>query len=458
MRRWVEAHAGSHWKWLYPGMQVKRWVLLLTVGVAMLSVGLATLFDKMRTHPALWLFKQWKTWEWPTSVCIAVWGMLGGVVTVLAVVQLNRSLLAAFMRPEHLNVVDVVYEHRRRRGGPKVVAIGGGTGLSTLLRGLKAYTDNITAIVTVADDGGSSGRLRRELRVLPPGDFRNCIAALADDEALITRLFQYRFSEGTGLSGHNFGNLFIAAMTAITGSFDRALIESSRVLAVRGQVLPSTLHNVVLYADVREDRPGAEPRWERVWGESRIPMLAQGRVIERVFLQPEDPPAYPEAVRAILDADLIVIGPGSLFTSVLPNFLVPDIAAAVRASPAVKVYVCNVATQRGETDGFGVHEHVQALQSHVGNGLFELVLANDYFPIPQPPGEGITWVHLPTAEMMKTGGYRVITDDLVDREQLWRHEPDKLARRLLALYQEEVRAREESLWEPFTSCPAGWKT
>ncbi len=450
MRRRVRAHTGSHWKWLYPGMQVKRWVGLLMVGVAMLSIGLATLFEMMGVHPARLFLEQWRAWELPAFAYIAGWGMLGGAITILAVVQLNRSLLAAFMRPGHPNVVDVVYEHRRRRGGPKVVAIGGGTGLSTLLCGLKAYTDNITAIVTVADDGGSSGRLRRELRVLPPGDFRNCIAALADDEALTTQLFQYRFSEGTGLSGHNFGNLFIAAMTAITGSFDQALIESSRVLAVRGRVLPSTLQSVVLYADVREDRPGAEPRWERVWGESRIPTLAQGRVIERVFLQPEDPPAYPEAVRAILDADLIVIGPGSLFTSVLPNFLVPDIVEAVRASRAVKVYVCNVATQRGETDGFGVHEHVRALQSHVGDDLFELVLANDHFPIPQPPGEGVAWVHLPTAEMMKAGGYRVITDDLVDREQPWRHEPDKLARRLLMLYQEEVRAREEVLQDLFS--------
>ncbi|MCS7221574.1 MAG: uridine diphosphate-N-acetylglucosamine-binding protein YvcK [Anaerolineae bacterium] len=441
MRKWVKAHAGSHWKWLYPGMQVKRWVLLLIAGVAMLSVGLATLFDKLRTHPAFRFLGEWETWRLPASLYIAGWGMLGGAVTVLAIVQLNRSLLSAFMRPDHPNVVDVVYEHRRRRGGPKVVAIGGGTGLSTLLRGLKAYTDNITAIVTVADDGGSSGRLRRELQVLPPGDFRNCIAALADDEALITQLFQYRFSEGAGLCGHNFGNLFIAAMTAITGSFDRALVESSRVLAVRGQVLPSTLRSVVLYADVREDRPGSEPRWERIWGESSIPTLAQGRVIERVFLQPEDPPAYPEAVRAILDADLIVIGPGSLFTSVLPNLLVPDITAAVRASPAVKVYVCNVATQRGETEGFGVHEHVRALQSHVGSDLFELVLANDHFPTSYPPGEGVAWVHLPTAEMIKSGGYRMITDDLVDPEQPWRHKPDKLARRLLSLYHEEVARR-----------------
>lgn len=329
-------------------------------------------------------------------------------------------------------------ENLSLQGQPKVVAIGGGTGLSSLLRGLKAYTHHITAIVTVADDGGSSGRLREELGVLPPGDFRNCIAALADDEALMTKLFQYRFGEGNGLGGHNFGNLFIAAMAAVTGSFDRALVESSRVLAVRGRVLPSTMKSVTLCAEVREEGSEGEPRWRRVQGESRIPQAAQGHVIERVFLQPEDPPAYPEAVRAILEADLIVAGPGSLFTSVLPNLLVPDIAAAIRASRAVRVYVCNVATQRGETDGFGVHEHVQALQAHVGWDLFPLVLANDHFPHEHPPGKGVTWVHLPTAEAMATGGYRVVTASLVDPERPWRHNPDRLAKVLLALYQKEI--------------------
>ncbi len=446
MRRGATAHTGGHWKWLYPGMQVKRWIGLLVVGVAMLSLGLATLFSQSLVQdPSPSPFLPLGLQNLPVGVRIAIWSLLGSVLTLVAVVQLNRSLLAAFMRPDQPNVVDVVYEHRRRRGGPKVVAIGGGTGLSTLLRGLKMYTDNITAIVTVADDGGSSGRLREELGVLPPGDFRNCIAALADDEALTTQLFQYRFREGVGLNGHSFGNLFLAAMTAVTGSFDRALAESSRVLAVRGRVLPSTLKNVILCADVREEKPGAEPGWRRVQGESRIPALAQGHVIERVFLQPEDPPAYPEAVRAILEADLIVAGPGSLFTSVLPNLLVPDIAGAIRASQAVKVYVSNVATQRGETDGFGVHEHIRALQIHVGQDLFQLVLANDHFPAPHPPGEGVTWVHLPTPHAMAAGGYRVITDDLVDLEQPWRHASDKLARRLLALYREEMTAQAETV-------------
>ena len=203
----------------------------------------------------------------PRLARAALVGALGVGAVVLALVQLSRSLLAPFVRPGSEPVVETVYRHRQRERGPKVVAIGGGTGLSTLLRGLKEYTSNITAIVTVADDGGSSGRLRRELGVLPPGDFRNCIAALADSESLTTQLFQYRFNEGQGLDGHSFGNLFIAAMAGVTGSFESALAESSRVLAVQGRILPSTLQDVTLMADLREE---VEGRLSRVAGESCI--------------------------------------------------------------------------------------------------------------------------------------------------------------------------------------------
>ncbi|MGQ9598501.1 MAG: gluconeogenesis factor YvcK family protein [Anaerolineae bacterium] len=313
---------------------------------------------------------------------------------------------------------------------PKVVAIGGGTGLATLLRGLKAYTPFITAIVTVADDGGSSGRLRRELGILPPGDFRNCIAALADDEALLTQLFQYRFGQGEGLEGHCLGNLLITALAAITGSFERAILEAGRVLAVRGRILPSTLEDVTLVADLKRppDHDGAPDSLMRVQGESAIPKMGQS--IERVFLRPERVRAYPNSVRAILEADLIIAGPGSLFTSVLPNLLVEDIRRAIRASSGLKVYVCNVATQPGETDGFDVGRHVNALQRHVGRDLFPLVLANNHLlsssenphlrPVVQsyPPNEG----------------YQVIEADLVDRSAPWRHDSKKLAEALMRLY------------------------
>jgi uncharacterized cofD-like protein len=319
------------------------------------------------------------------------------------------------------------------RLAPKVVAIGGGTGLSSLLRGLKSHTPHITAIVTVADDGGSSGRLRRDLGVLPPGDFRNCIAALADDEALITKLFQYRFGEGCELNGHSFGNLFIAALGAVTGSFERAILEAGRVLAIQGRILPSTLENVTLVADLRE-RPGPEdskPGLTRVLGESSIPKA--GQPIERVFIRPEGARAYPEAVRAILDADLIIAGPGSLFTSVLPNLLVGDIRRAVAASSALRVYVCNVATQPGETDGFDVGQHVAALQRHVGESLFPFVMANSD-PIASVDGSSTVPVD---PHYVPSPNYRVIAASLADPATPWRHHPGKLAARIMDFYHGE---------------------
>lgn len=320
------------------------------------------------------------------------------------------------------------YEGEQR--APKVVAIGGGTGLSTLLRGLKAFTPYLTAIVTVADDGGSSGRLRRELGVLPPGDFRNCIAALADDEALITQLFQYRFGQGECLDGHSFGNLFITALVAVTGSFERAILEAGRVLAVQGRILPSTLEDVMLVADLRDAaEPDAVPTGlTRVQGESAIPKA--GQPIERVFLRPDGARAYPEAVRALLDADIIVAGPGSLFTSVLPNLLVQDIRRAVKASKALKLYVCNVATQPGETDGFDVGQHVTALQRHVGQGLFPHVLANDN-PIPSSEQPHLRPVAL---RYPANCGYEVIANDLVDEAVPWRHDASKVAEQVMCLY------------------------
>jgi uncharacterized cofD-like protein len=310
---------------------------------------------------------------------------------------------------------------------PKVVAIGGGTGLSALLRGLKVHTPHITAIVTVADDGGSSGRLRRELGVLPPGDFRNCIAALADDEALMTKLFQYRFGQASDLNGHSFGNLFITALAAVTGSFERALVEAGRVLAVQGRILPSTLEQVTLVADVRDETPGLT----RVQGESSIPRA--GAPIERVFLRPEEARAYPAAVRAILKADLIVAGPGSLFTSVLPNLLVRDIQRAVSASRALKVYVCNVATQLGETDGFDVGQHMSALERHVGQGFFQYVMANSNV---SKASHDLEMVALNYPE---DAGYTVVASDLVDADVPWHHDSKRLAREIMHFYQTEKK-------------------
>ena len=318
---------------------------------------------------------------------------------------------------------------QRTGRGPNIVAIGGGNGLASLLRGLKEYSFNLTAIVTVADDGGSSGRLRRSLGVLPPGDFRNCIAALADDEALITQLFRYRFADGDGVDGHSFGNLFITAMAGITGSFEKALLESSRVLAIQGRVVPSTLADVTLVADVID--PAQVPaesgqRVSRVEGESQIPRLSGA--IRRLYLQPDNPPAYPEAIQAVLAAGLILAGPGSLFTSVLPNLLVRDLAAAIRASRALKVYICNVATQPGETAGFSVGDHLQALERHAGPGLFPNVLAN----IPEDRKYEVEWVRLDWPDRPDV---QVVTADMVDPHSPWRHDSRKLARTLMDLFE-----------------------
>jgi len=310
----------------------------------------------------------------------------------------------------------------------QIAAIGGGTGLASLLRGLKKHSSNITAIITVADDGGSSGKLRRELGVLPPGDFRNCLVALADDEGLLAQLFQYRFAQNA-VDGHSFGNLFITAMSSITGGFDKALQESCKVLAVRGRILPSTLENVTLCADLEGEEPVVE-------GESAIPK--SGLPIERVFLRPDRVRAYPGAVRAILAADLIVIGPGSLYTSVLPNLLVKDLIKAIRASRAIKAYVCNMAIQPGETDGYDAADHLAALERHVGPGLFDYALINNRFDMTLPE-------HLPREELVassqeKIEGYRVVAADLVDLSNPWRHDPHKLAAALMQLYKENFKA------------------
>ena len=411
-------------KWLTPGMGVKRWILLLACGIALLTLGFDSLLRQFYPLPKVFYYA---TLQFiPRGLRAGLFGVLGLAAIVTALARLNRALLAPFVANDPEAVANAIYHYRRRGRGPKVVAIGGGYGLSVLLRGLKRYTSNITAIVTVADDGGSSGRLRRELGVLPPGDLRNCIVALADDEALMTQLFQYRFGNGAGLDGHSFGNLFITAMAEVTGSCERAILESSKVLAIQGQVVPSTLHDVTLMADLRD-----ETGLSRVSGESHIPKV--GGEIERVYLEPEGVPAYPGAVRALLDADLIVAGPGSLYTSVLPNLLVPDIVQAIAASRALKVYVCNVATQCGETEGYNAGDHVAALEAHVGSGLFPVVLANDNLDVDFQAPDGATLVR---PEFPPNTRYRVVTADLVDPAQPRRHDSRKLARLLIRLVEE----------------------
>lgn len=408
--------------WLIPGMGVKRWIGLLLLGTTLVGLGLAyLLIEFYRAEAMPWLPGVLTLQFLPRPLRGLLIGGLGLLLMLIAIAQINRNVLAPFVRPGQ-SVAQAVSDYRRRGRGPKIVAIGGGTGLATLLRGLKAHTSNLTAIVTVADDGGSSGRLRQTLGVLPPGDFRNCIAALADDEALTTQLFQYRFGGRKDVGGHSFGNLFITAMAEVAGSFEKGLLESSKVLNIRGRVLPSTLSDVTLIGEViGEGRAVAV-----VTGESKI--TAMHGQIQQVHLQPEDPPAYPGAVRALLEADLIVLGPGSLYTSLIPNLLVPDLTAAIKASRALKVYVCNTATQPGETDGYSALDHVQAIERHTESGLFPLVLANTNQGGKLRPH--LAWV---AVDSSANGARRLITADLADEAHPWRHDSTKLAAALMTL-------------------------
>ena len=300
------------------------------------------------------------------------------------------------------------------------MALGGGTGLSVLLRGLRGYTDNLSAVVTVADDGGSSGRLRKELSVLPPGDFRNCLVAMSDDESLVRDLFQYRFDQGDGLQGHSFGNLFIAAMTNVAGSFERAIHESSRVLAVHGRVLPATMENLSLSAYLEDG--------SIVHGESNIGEIVSP--IDRVMINPEDPDAYPQSVEDIKNAELIVIGPGSLYTSIIPNLLISEIRSSLRVSTAVKIYVCNVAIQRGETDGYSVADHLQAIRDHTSMDIVDYVLVNNVFQHNDIDSD----TTLVIDDKISDANVRVIGADLVDSEQPFRHDSAKLAQSIIDMY------------------------
>jgi uncharacterized cofD-like protein len=418
-------------RWFRPGLGIKRWFLVVLFGITFLAVGLALLLlDLYRTestNPALIVFLRYTSLQFlPRIVRVVIFGGIGVGVIVFGILELNRTLLRPFLRPGQ-TVVDQIADFRRRERGPRVVTIGGGHGLSSLLRGLKEHTRNITAVVTVADDGGSSGRLRESHGILPPGDIRNCLAALSNDEALLTQLFQYRFSGSPDLDGHSFGNLFITALSEITGSFEEAVAESGRVLSVSGRVLPSTLHDVRLVADVRLPHSINEVRVE---GESRIPEMA-GRV-QRVWLEPNDPPAFPPVVQGLLTADLIVIGPGSLYTSLLPNLLVPDLMSAIRVSRALKVYVCNIATQPGETDLFSCYDHMRALEDHVGEDLFDIVLCNNNFAGDISSSQ---WVRTDDKTLSDE---RVYCADLVDNEYPWRHDSLKLSQVLMKLFYERT--------------------
>ena len=425
----------TYWRtWLRPGMLVKRWVALFMLSVTLtglaLAMGLAWLYRNVDV-PEPWtdavqaLTLQFVPHPGRELFLLA----LGTGVLLFSLVRLSHSLIAPLMARSSGGqaLAQIVYEHRfgRARAEYNVVAIGGGTGLSILLRGLKREDLNITAVVTVADDGGSTGRIRSEFDIPAPGDIRNCIVALADDESLVSQLFNYRFDqEGSSLSGHSFGNLFITALTQVTGSFERAVLESSKVLNIRGRVLPSTIENVTLCAELVNG--------ETICGESKI--AKKTAPIKRIYLAPGHPTAYQPALAAILNADLIVLGPGSLYTSVLPNLMVAGITEAIRWSRGTVVYVCNVATQAGETDHFGAVDHVRAIEDHVGPGVLDYVLINA-----NPASADAITPDLNVEPVVPADLHRldrqikIVTQDVVSDRNPLRHDPAKLTATLVAI-------------------------
>jgi uncharacterized cofD-like protein len=425
--------------WLRPGMLIKRWAVLFMFGMVLTSLGLAMALVYAYRYvdfPAPTTdFVRFATLQFlPRPVRLGLVMVAGLGSLTVGFWRLSHSLVSPMLAraAPGTGLAQLVAEHRFGPDRPSlnVVAIGGGTGLSTLLRGLKHCDAGITAIVTVSDDGGSTGRIRSEFNMPAPGDIRSCIVALADAESTVGRLFQYRFDqEGSALAGHSFGNLFITALTQVTGSFEQAVIESARVLAVRGRVLPSTLENVTLAAELLD---GTIMRGESTISHKNAP-------IKRVFLEPGHPSGYEPALSAILNADLIVLGPGSLYTSVLPNLMVEGITQAIRWSSGTVVYVCNVATQPGETDHFGAADHIRAIADELGSGVLDIALVNSN----AGPSHAIKpeW-HVDPVTFDSTRpldrAVKVVARDVVNVNNPLRHDPDKLAAALLEIAREPI--------------------
>jgi len=402
-------------KWLSPGIGVKRWIGLSAFGVVLLIIGSSSLQSDE---------------YWIVQVLNTIVVVSGIIILILGIKYLMRSFIAAVVPASKENeLVDILYQRRQLGRGVKIVTIGGGTGLSVLLSGLKDFTSNISAIVTVADDGGSSGRLRQQFDILPPGDIRNCLVALADAPVLMRDLFQFRFDKSSELAGHSFGNLFITAMTRVTGDFEKAVKETSKVLALRGQVIPSTLGNVILIAH-HKDGSTTE-------GEDQIPRAQVP--IARVMLKPGDSLATPEALEAIKAAQMIVLGPGSLYTSIIPNLLIKEITDALVSSNAIKVYVCNVMTQPGETDGYKASDHVKTLITHSHPRVIDYCVVN----IGSIPTETLrryaqqnSYPVINDRKNVENMGYRVIEDNFIVSEDVIRHDAGKLAKIILGIVEE----------------------
>ena len=419
--------------WLIPGLQVKRWFAMIFAGAVLMTIGILILIDIKPIFYTMQFISKIATkisTEWLAFGIV----MFGAAIFFKGWRKTNLSILDIEDDREKDILLENLYRRRKLNRGPRIVAVGGGTGLSMLLSGIKNITNNITAVVSVGDDGGSSGRLRESLDILPPGDIRHCMTALADDEDLVTKLFKYRFKNGEGLEGHSFGNLFLTAMCAITGDMASAVKASANVISIRGRVLPSTLDDMKLVAEMEDGRI--------VHGESTIPEA--GGKIKRLFSEPSDCKALPEVIDAIRNAELIILGPGSLYTSVIPNLLIKEISEEIANSKAKKIYVCNIMSQPGETDGYTVSDHLKALINHSGyKKIVDTVLVNNYIPENladkyQKSGSYPITVDLPEIKKL---GIKVYAKNLVepDKNGLVRHSSSKVARNIYYWFKKSQR-------------------
>lgn len=413
-------------RWFYPGMQVKRYIAMIILGVVIFSTGVV--FFIGRNIPREFYF--YVTGFVRQGIAGTIFVVLGSYFIIHGIRRLNRRFVNLLSPGGESKLLDKMYEEAYLRRGMKIVGIGGGSGMYTLLRGLKEYSSNLTAVVTVSDDGGSSGRLREEMNMLPPGDIRQCLAALADSETEMVELFQQRFTGSGPLQNHSVGNLLLAAMTEMKGDFYQAIKELSKVLAVRGTVLPSTLDPVVLCAELADG--------SIVRGETNV--TGSKSAVSRVFLSPAHCRALPEAVRAILEADAVIIGPGSLYTSIIPNLLVPRIRQALVESRALKIYVCNVMTQPGETDGYSASAHAAQIIKILGANSIDVILLNRAFParlIEHYKKQNAFPVKIDKDGLRKLGITHIIEDDLIMEGEKVRHNPNRLANLIISVLKEE---------------------
>ncbi|KGK85108.1 hypothetical protein DP73_19020 [Desulfosporosinus sp. HMP52] len=417
-------------KWLYPDLKVKRWFILAVLGIFLFATGFSVMNDGVAIGYAELQFREviyrltgsTKHTTVPTGAIIST---LGVIAIIVGFKRMLYSIISTVIPENEIRIVDRIYSRHHLRRGPRIVVVGGGTGLSALLRGLKKYTCNLTAIVTVSDDGGSSGKLRDELGIQPPGDVRNCMVALAETEDTMNTLFSYRFESGA-LKGHSLGNLLLAGLTDTFGDFQKGIEQVSKVFAIRGKVFPTTLEQVVLTADLEDGT--------RVVGETTI-RTTEGK-IKRVYLEPSNCAPLPDALKAIEEADLIVLGPGSLYTSVLPNLLVLGLREKIREASAPCVYVCNVMTEKGETDGYKVSDHLQAIIDHCGSGFVDAVLASRgeiTAPLLKRYSKEEAAPVMADPKMVQHLGAKYFEANLVQERNVVRHDSDRLARELIRL-------------------------